>query len=636
MHKILLFALFAALQTTSVFCRDVCFEFDLISSHRDESAAIVQGDKFLHVNGFGVPFTTVNQRTEQGGVIYTQNRGCMSDKHLFDSPNELNFSIASSDGGPIVANLSISLFVLIPKKPRKQLSNRVWEKGTISSEIKFLQSFSLQDLDPAKAQRLENEKKKKNDQDKLEKDLREKHAKLKAESAALEESHKKRLNEIDQKIKEKNEINTEKAKQIDTHKKEMLSSIDQALALLGEMEIGDDVSVDMTSTEAFCFPAGTLVKTMYGEARIEDLKEGDWVVANDSLNSSCALAEVERLYEHEVSELVEMTLGKETLFSTPNHPLFIVEEEDYLRADQIKVEQHLLSVSGKNVSIDSLRTLQFQIPVKVYNIKVRNYHNYFVGSQHVFTHNCDGFLHGAEEVFVDTLSGIKEAIFHPIDTVITIAEAVQHIDEIAVQAAKKMAEVLVEFPEYSASEKGELVGKLTAELAAILAPGAVMKAGSHLSKIAANTKFGTKVVEAMELAAREAGLAYEGVYDSWKAHPERGGIGDAGSNFIPKSRVDHYQNGHNLEKFIEQSKNRPKESSEIYLKNNSFFNKGWSETKINDAVQKTFEEAISQGVSNGRFSTIIEGEKITIGLKDGSLRSAWGNKKYTLQDIGLE
>ena len=63
--------------------------------------------------------------------------------------------------------------------------------------------------------------------------------------------------------------------------------------------------------------------------------------------------------------------------------------------------------------------------------------------------------------------------------------------------------------------------------------------------------------------------------------------------------------------------------------------KEWSESKINDAVQKTFDEAKSKGISNGQYSTIINGEKITVGIKDGTLRSAWGHNKYTLNDLRL-
>ena len=104
---------------------------------------------------------------------------------------------------------------------------------------------------------------------------------------------------------------------------------------------------------------------------------------------------------------------------------------------------------------------------------------------------------------------------------------------------------------------------------------------------------------------------------------------------IPQSRIDHYQKGHNIKKFKEQANKRPKESTENYLQNNDFFHKEWSESKIDKAVEEVFSEAKSKEIINGQYSKIIDGEKVTIGLKDGTLRSAWGNNKYTMKDLGL-
>lgn len=89
-------------------------------------------------------------------------------------------------------------------------------------------------------------------------------------------------------------------------------------------------------------------------------------------------------------------------------------------------------------------------------------------------------------------------------------------------------------------EKGELAGKLSAELASLLAPGATIKAGSHLAKLTANTRFSAKLANAINQGAKEAGIAHKGVWKSWKTHPEKGSFGSKGSklsdnfNSIPR------------------------------------------------------------------------------------------------------
>ena len=64
----------------------------------------------------------------------------------------------------------------------------------------------------------------------------------------------------------------------------------------------------------------------------------------------------------------------------------------------------------------------------------------------------------------------------------------------------------MEFPEYSAFKKGELIGKLTTEITAILLPGGVLKAGSHLAKISAGTRISARVSGVIRQTIKKSGF----------------------------------------------------------------------------------------------------------------------------------
>ncbi len=278
-----------------------------------------------------------------------------------------------------------------------------------------------------------------------------------------------------------------------------------------------------TVKDGFCFPAGTLVKTTDGETNIEDLVQGDIVVANDFLNSKCMLAEVRTLYEREVSELVEITVNGKALLTTTNHPFFVVEENDYRRADELLVGQHLLSLEGDHVEIEDLHIRDLGKATKVYNIEVEDFHNYYVGDEQLLVHNCNGvgagLVNGVED-FIDALSGFKEMVQHPGETLDAVANIIEHREEIATELAKKVAEAIAELPEYNSYQRGELVGRIAVELMSIAGGNLALKAGSTLAKISTNSKIAAKAAKAIRNSHTE-------FLETWAKNPQRGAIGEA-------------------------------------------------------------------------------------------------------------
>ncbi len=201
--------------------------------------------------------------------------------------------------------------------------------------------------------------------------------------------------------------------------------------------------------EEFCFPAGTAILTHNGTFAIETLEAGDEVMANDSMKLLCVSSQIKAVYEHTVTELVEISFGETSFRTTPNHRFYSIETEEFISAELLQVGDRLLRVSGESITILGLEILTLEDPIKVYNLRVSDYGNYFVGPYEVLTHNCDGFLEGASQSFEETIAGIRDAILHPLDTAVELGSAVLHADEIVAQIASSVSELLRELPEYS-------------------------------------------------------------------------------------------------------------------------------------------------------------------------------------------
>ncbi|WP_307474445.1 hypothetical protein [Paenibacillus harenae] len=73
---------------------------------------------------------------------------------------------------------------------------------------------------------------------------------------------------------------------------------------------------------------------------------------------------------------------------------------------------------------------------------------------------------------------------------------------------------------------------------------------------------------------------------------------------------------------------------EKQLSNVSFFNKNLSKEKVTSYVEKAFNEALKKGVTDGRYTTKINGESITVAIDKGVFQTAWGTYKNRLSDFG--
>lgn len=77
-----------------------------------------------------------------------------------------------------------------------------------------------------------------------------------------------------------------------------------------------------------------------------------------------------------------------------------------------------------------------------------------------------------------------------------------------------------------------------------------------------------------------------------------------------------------------------RDSAENLLRDKSFFNPNWSESKIIQAVEKAYNLLLCQNVADDIYEIEVYGEKINICIKNGTISSAWGDYRYTLSDLG--
>ncbi|CAM4413524.1 polymorphic toxin-type HINT domain-containing protein [Zobellia nedashkovskayae] len=133
-----------------------------------------------------------------------------------------------------------------------------------------------------------------------------------------------------------------------------------------------------------CFPAGTRVAVNDGHKNIEEILIGDKVWAYNEDTGESNLKTVVQTMQREVDATIEITLGKETIETTAEHPFYTrtgwKDAADLTTNDEVKT---------RNNNWQRIEATNFLYSKKkVFNFEVADWHTYFVGAWEWLVHNA--------------------------------------------------------------------------------------------------------------------------------------------------------------------------------------------------------------------------------------------------------
>jgi RHS repeat-associated protein len=148
-----------------------------------------------------------------------------------------------------------------------------------------------------------------------------------------------------------------------------------------------------------CFPAGTPVRTPQGEAAIETLRKGDWVVARPEgdVGEAVAPCRIEAVHVRE-GKVIRIGAASQVFRVTPDHPIY-ARGRGWVAAGSLREGDELSGEDGGWLRVEGVRDAG-EVE-RVYNLTVADYHTYFVGSR------AWGFavwVHNASSAYLDALA----------------------------------------------------------------------------------------------------------------------------------------------------------------------------------------------------------------------------------------
>lgn len=150
----------------------------------------------------------------------------------------------------------------------------------------------------------------------------------------------------------------------------------------GSISYTDDYA---TGGGVVCFTGNTLIETENGYKKIEDIEVGDKVYSYNFEDKEIELKEVDKIYSHTINEIVSIYTEREIIEATKSHPFYVAYNQKKLAKnlkpnDLLRTKQNLFR-PVKQVVIDEVNDKE------VYEIRVKDNHNYFVGSEGILVYN---------------------------------------------------------------------------------------------------------------------------------------------------------------------------------------------------------------------------------------------------------
>ena len=160
-----------------------------------------------------------------------------------------------------------------------------------------------------------------------------------------------------------------------------------------------------------CFAAGTLVSTINGFKKIEDIEKGDIVLSYNEGIGENEYSEVLQTMIHFTKEKIyTLHIKDEDLVVTGIHRFLITrgKEREWIAAANLQSGDFVLFANGNWYPISYINVEEKALTV--YNFEVSNNHNYYVGSNQVLAHNKGGGGGGSNDDTGDVVEGITSNV----------------------------------------------------------------------------------------------------------------------------------------------------------------------------------------------------------------------------------
>lgn len=164
----------------------------------------------------------------------------------------------------------------------------------------------------------------------------------------------------------------------------------------------------MTTTMK-CFVAGTLVLTIDGLKKIEDIEVGDRVLAADTDTMERKYKEVLDTFVRKTNDLIHIFIGEEEIVTTTDHP-FWVKGKGFVPAMNLVIGSELINDDGHTIFVENILRESSNDGVEVFNFKVEDYHTYYVGESCILVHNADYDIELSRGKYPESAKHIEDAI----------------------------------------------------------------------------------------------------------------------------------------------------------------------------------------------------------------------------------
>jgi intein/homing endonuclease len=138
----------------------------------------------------------------------------------------------------------------------------------------------------------------------------------------------------------------------------------------------DDAAAASCRSNSF-LPATGVLMADGSTQLISEVDVGDLVYAADPVSGESGPRLVTDVIVAEgTKQLVEITIDGDTITATDGHPFWVVSQQAWVEAGDLKPGERLLLVDGLNPPIDAVR--EYEVDAGVHNISVDDLHPYYV------------------------------------------------------------------------------------------------------------------------------------------------------------------------------------------------------------------------------------------------------------------